>query len=53
MFVEKLRTARPEKLFTAVTRAKTSLSAYSTGSVPPLLDAAFAEPAEPTLEDLF
>ncbi|MCX4176711.1 MULTISPECIES: UvrD-helicase domain-containing protein [Paraburkholderia] len=53
MFVEKLRSARPEKLFTAVTRAKTSLTAYSTGSVPPLLDAAFAEPAEPTLDDLF
>ncbi|MBD2956677.1 UvrD-helicase domain-containing protein [Burkholderia pseudomallei] len=53
MFVEKLRSARPEKLFTAVTRAKTSLAAYSTGSVPPLLDAAFAEPAEPTLDDLF
>lgn len=53
MFTEKLRSARPEKLFTAVTRAKTSLSAYCTGAVPPLLDAAFAEPAEPTLDDLF
>jgi len=53
MFVEKMRGARPEKLFTAVTRAKTSLAAYSTGSAPPLLDAAFAEPAEPTLDDLF
>jgi len=29
------------------------LAAYSTGSAPPLLDAAFAEPAEPTLDDLF
>lgn len=53
MFVEKQRGARPEILFTAVTRAKTSLAAYCTGSVPPLLDAAFAEPAEPTLDDLF
>ena len=53
MFAEKLRNARPEKLFTAVTRAKTSLSAYCTGAVPQLLDAAFAEPAEPTLDDLF
>ncbi|SOZ99778.1 conserved hypothetical protein [Cupriavidus taiwanensis] len=53
MFAEKLRYVRPEVLFTAVTRAKTSLTAYSTGSVPPILDAAFAEPADASLDDLF
>jgi superfamily I DNA/RNA helicase len=39
--------------YTAVTRAKTSLNAYSTGSTSPKLESAFSEPTVVMLEDLF
>jgi superfamily I DNA and RNA helicase len=40
-------------VFTAFTRAKTSLSVYYTGRVSPFIAAAFTQPSTPALEDLF
>lgn len=40
-------------VFTAFTRAKTSLAVYHTGPVQHFIEAAFAKPATPDLDDLF
>ena len=42
-----------ELLYTAVTRAKTSLTAYRTGPVLAYIDAAFAEPTHTKIADIF
>jgi superfamily I DNA and RNA helicase len=42
-----------EIIFTAVTRAKTSLSLHYTGFLPPVIKTAFAAPSIPTPADLF
>jgi len=42
-----------ELLYTAVTRAKTSLSVHYTGKICAPLDSAMAKPADPNIDDLF
>ncbi|MBH1425847.1 AAA family ATPase [Stenotrophomonas maltophilia] len=43
----------PTLSYTAVTRAKTALNAYSTGTTNPELEHAFAEPKHMTIDELF
>jgi superfamily I DNA/RNA helicase len=45
--------ARRALIFTAVTRAKTSLTVYYSDSLPPSLASAFAKPTVPDLKNLF
>jgi superfamily I DNA/RNA helicase len=44
---------RRELLYTAVTRAKTSLTAYRTGCVLAFLESAFAKPTVTSVKDIF